>query len=154
MPRQLSEQELDAIVAIVAEHPAGVSARLIRSRLPRAMAPRMLQRRLALLIEQDRLIPDEASKSRRYRLPVKSTASGHGIATSATLSAQTIEASIPLSSESDVIKALVRAPLHQRHPVGYQRSLLDNYLPNDTLPTCRASRTSTSGSPVSQRIFR
>lgn len=149
MPRQISEQELDAIVAIVAEHPAGVSARLIRSRLPRAMAPRMLQRRLALLIEQDRLIPEGASKSRRYRLPVKSTASGHGIASSAALSAQTIEASIPLSSESDVIKALLRAPLHQRHPVGYQRGLLDNYLPNDTfyLPAATRQRLLEAGRP-------
>ena len=70
MPKRIPEQELDAILAVVAAHPEGVRVSTIREGLPYQMPPRMLQRRLALLAEQRRLIAEGRGKGRRYRAPV------------------------------------------------------------------------------------
>lgn len=70
MPKKIPEQELEAILAIVADHPDGVQVRVIRDGLEFDLPPRMLQRRLALLIEQKRLVAEGRGKGRRYRLPV------------------------------------------------------------------------------------
>jgi uncharacterized protein len=51
----------------VAAHPEGVQVSTIREGLPYELPPRMLQRRLALLIEQKRLIAEGRAKGRRYR---------------------------------------------------------------------------------------
>ena len=49
----------------------GVICRIaIREGLPYQLSPRMLQRRLALLAEQRRLIAEGQGKGRRYRAPV------------------------------------------------------------------------------------
>ena len=39
---------------------------------------------------------------------------------------------IPVSHEGEGIKQAVRAPIQERHPVGYNRAFLDSYRPNDT----------------------
>ena len=54
MPKKIPEQELEAILTIVADHPDGVQVRVIRDGLEFDLPPRMLQRRLALLVEQKR----------------------------------------------------------------------------------------------------
>ncbi len=56
MPKRIPEQELNAILTVVAAYSEGVPVRTIREGLPYELPPRMLQRRLALLVEQKRLV--------------------------------------------------------------------------------------------------
>ena len=133
MPKQIPEQEFESILAIVAGHPDGVPVRIIRGGLAYEMPPRMLQRRLALLVEQGRLVAEGRGKGRRYRLPRDSivlraepgqlTIQGHP--------AQ-VEVYPAVSPEAEAIKQAVRAPIQNRQPVGYQRAFLDDYRPNVT----------------------
>lgn len=136
MPKRIPEQELDAILAVVAAHPEGVPVGTLREGLPYALPPRTLQRRLARLVEQKRLIAEGDGKGRRYRTPVSITGAGNLIAGSATVEARG-EVYVPPSSEGQEIKRAVRAPIQSRQPVGYQRAFLEEYRPNITyyLPT-------------------
>lgn len=148
MPKRVPQQELDAILAVVAAHPEGVSVSTIRAGLPSDMPTRTLQRRLALLVEQKRLIAEGERKGRRYRVPVTITGQGHLVADSATVAARG-EVYVPISPEAEAIKQAVRAPLQNRSPVGYQRAFLDDYRPNETwyLPAATRQRLLEMGRP-------
>lgn len=130
MPKRISEQELDAIVAFVAARPEGVRIGDILEGLPAKLEKRTLQRRLALLVEYKRLIAEGQGKSCRYRVAV--VAAGGSIANVRVQAQGRGEAYIPLSPASADIKQAIRAPLQNRQPVGYQREFLDDYQPNQT----------------------
>ena len=137
MPKRIPEEELNAILAVVAEHPEGVKVRAIREGLPYALPPRTLQRRLALLTEQQRLVAHGRGKGRQYRVPVTKTRSGAlvsgGVPVTATAVAEPRGGIyVPLSPEAEAIRQAVRAPIQQRQPVGYQRGFLEDYRPNET----------------------
>ena len=131
MPKRIPEQELDAILTVVAAHPEGVQVSAIREGLPYELPPRMLQRRLALLVEQKRLIAEGQRKGRRHRVPVTITGKGNLVAGSAIVEARG-EVYVPLSPEAEAVKQAIRAPIQKRQPVGYQRAFLDDYRPNVT----------------------
>ena len=131
MPKRIPEQELDAILTVVAAHPEGVQVSAIREGLPYELPPRMLQRRLALLAEQKRLIAAGQRKGRRYRVPVTITGKGNLVAGSAIVEAHG-EVYVPISPEAEAVKQAIRAPIQKRQPVGYQRAFLDDYRPNVT----------------------
>ena len=42
------------------------------------------------------------------------------------------EGTVPISPEAEAVKRAIRAPIHQRQPVGYRRDFLDDYRPNET----------------------
>ena len=131
MPKKIPDQELNAILAIVAAHPDGVQVRTIRHGLGFELPPRMLQRRLVLLIAQKRLLAEGSGKGRRYRLPsygaiIRPEAAQLTITGYPTR----IEVYPAISQEAETIKQAVRAPIQQRQPVGYQRAFLDDYRPN------------------------
>lgn len=148
MPKRVPEQELDAILAVVATHPEGVPVGTIREGLPYELPPRMLQRRLALLVEQKRLIAEGRGKGRRYRAPATITASANLTLPSVTVEARG-EPYVPVSPEGQESKNAVRAPIQDRRPVGYQRAFLDNYRPNETwyLPAATRQRLLEMGRP-------
>lgn len=148
MPKRVPEQELAAILAVVAAHPEGVKVGAIREGLPNELPPRMLQRRLALLVEQKRLIALGRGKGRRYRAPAAITGEGRLIAGSATVDGRA-EVYVPISPEAEAIKRAVRAPIQQRQPVGYRREFLDDYRPNLThyLPAATRQRLLEMGRP-------
>ena len=133
MPKKIPEQELEAIIEIVAAHPDGVQVKTIRDGLDIDLPPRMLQRRLALLVGQNRLIAEGRGRGRRYRLssgnvivspaPGKLAIKGH---------ASQVEVYPPISAEAKTIKESVREPIQHRNPVGYKRAFLDGYRPNET----------------------
>ena len=131
MPKRIPEQELDAILAIVASHRKGVTVSAIRERLPYELPARTLQRRLALLVEQKRLIAEGQRKGRSYRLPVAPTVKGSAVAGSPIAEARG-EVYVPISPEAEAVKQAIRAPVQKRQPVGYQRAFLDDYQPNVT----------------------
>lgn len=131
MPKRIPKEELDAILAVVAEHPEGVNVRAIREGLPYALSPRTLQRRLALLAEQQRLVALGRGKGRRYRVPITITGEGTPAAGGTTVKGRG-EPYLPISPEARAIRQAVRAPSQERQPVGYQRDFLDDYRPNET----------------------
>ena len=131
MPKRIPEQELDAILTVVAAHPDGVRVNTIREGLPYQLPPRMLQRRLALLAEQRRLIAEGQGKGRRYRAPVTLASEGSSVAGSPVAEARG-EVYVPISPEAEAVKQAIRAPIQKRQPVGYQRAFLDDYRPNVT----------------------
>ena len=135
MPKRIPEQELDAILTVVAAHPDGVPVSAIRAGLPYELPPRMLQRRLALLVDQNRLIAEGQRKGRRYR-PITDAGQVRSVAGS-TIAEVRSEVYVPTSPEAAAIKQVIRAPIQRRQPVGYRRSFLDDYQPNVTyyLPT-------------------
>ena len=131
MPKQIPEQELDAILTVVAAHPEGVRVSAIRERLPYQLPPRTLQRRFALLVERKRLIAEGQRKGRRYRVPATTTGKGNLVAGSPAGEALG-EVYVPISPEAEAVKRAIRAPIQERQPVGYQRAFLDDYRPNVT----------------------
>ena len=131
MPKRISPRELDAILAAVAGHPEGVPVGVIREGLPYELPPRMLQRRLALLVEQKRLIAEGRAKGRRYRIPIAMGGQGRAVAESPVAEAHG-EIPVPLSPEAEAVKRAIRAPIPRRRPVGYHRTFLDDYQPNVT----------------------
>lgn len=130
MPKQIPKDQLEAILAIVAAHPEGVQAGTIHEALEPKLPPRMLQRRLALLVEQKRLIAEGRGRGRWYRLP--------GIAGVARVTEEDDkplavgEVYPPISPDGAAIKQAVRESIQNRRPVGYNRAFLDAYRPNET----------------------
>ena len=148
MPKRIPEQELDAILTVVAAHPEGVQVSAIREGLPYELPPRMLQRRLALLAEQKRLIAEGQRRGRRYRVPVTITGKGDPVADRAIVEAVG-EVYVPLSPAAEAVRQAIRAPIQKRQPVGYQRAFLDDYRPNVTyyLPAQTRQRLLDMGRP-------
>jgi Fic family protein len=132
MPKRVPQQELDAILTAVAAHPEGVQVSAIRDGLPYDLPPRMLQRRLARLVEQKQLIAEGQGKGRRYRAPGTITGTGTFRAALNATSEGRGEIYVPITPEAESIKRAVRAPIQDRRPVGYQRNFLDDYRPNVT----------------------
>ncbi|MBP6422394.1 MAG: hypothetical protein KA271_05825, partial [Propionivibrio sp.] len=129
MPKQIPENELDAIVAVVSAQPEAVPVSVILRELPPELEKRTLQRRLALLVEHKRLIAEGEGKGRRYRAPIAITGAGSRIVGNATVEARG-EVYVPLSPEGEEIRRAVRAPIQNRQPVGYRRHFLEDYRPN------------------------
>ncbi|MBK5968900.1 Fic/DOC family protein [Thiorhodovibrio litoralis] len=134
MPKKIPAEELNAILALVGNHhPNPVQVRTIRDGLADELPPRMLQRRLALLVDQRRLTAEGRGKGRRYRLPpnhfVMQARPGQF-----EISGQAVGLEIypPVSPEALAIKEAVRAPIQHRQPVSYQRAFLERYRPNQT----------------------
>jgi len=68
MPRSVPTTELDAICEAVARFPTGASVEDVRAALDVELPRRTLQRRLALLAEQGRVVSEGAGRGCRYRL--------------------------------------------------------------------------------------
>lgn len=102
---------------------------------------RTLQRVLAGLIDQGRIVRVGRGRASRYHLgsqvaPHEGEASIH---VSATVSAEA-HVDIPLSPVAREIEAHVRQPIQKRQPVGYHREFLDTYRPNETFYLTQAVR--------------
>jgi hypothetical protein len=148
MPKRIPEQELDAILTVVAVHSEGVQVSTIHEGLPYELPPRTLQRRLALLVEQKRLVAEGRGKGRRYRTPAVVTGAVQ-ISEGGDRLGMRGEVYVPISPESQDIKQAVRTPIQNRQPVGYKRKFLDDYRPNVTwyLPTETRQRLLEVGRP-------
>lgn len=122
MPKEISKEEIDELIELLAKFPDGASIQDILN-MPNMMEMqrRSLQRRLAFLIKVGRIIVIGESRARRYKLPQdKNTAETKK------------EYKIPLSTVSENIQKLIIQPIQARTPVGYNRKFLDEYRPNIT----------------------
>lgn len=133
MPKLVSKQEIEKLVALVAPHKEGIgiadlekAAKAVGLDFDR----RTLQRRLAQLVQSKRIVKQGEGRASRYRIaptggelraevpPLQLAAQG--------------ETYIPLSPMGEEVKALVRRPIPERTPVGYNRAFLEGYEPNRT----------------------
>jgi hypothetical protein len=130
MPRQVSQNEIEVILRAVARFPEGGSIEDIRGALSIAFLRRTLQRRLAMLVEQQRLIVEGRTRGSRYRLPII-TGEAHIGEASDSIEAYG-EIYIPITPEGENVKQAVRKPVQHRRPVSYNRTFLDDYRPNVT----------------------
>lgn len=153
MPKQVSKKDLETILNAVARFPEGASIEDIRGALGGKIPRRTLQRRLALLVEQNRLKVEGRARGSRYRLP-PTTAEARGIAVGSSTVEAHGEVYVPISPEAEVIKKQVRKPIQDRAPVGYNREFLDAYLPNETFYLPKETRKrllELGGSPDGER---
>ena len=131
MPKVPHEIELERLLGLIPENPAGISIDAIAQRLGDGLQRRTLQRRLALLVAQGQLRMLGAGRSVRYsRLP---TAAGVSAPKNPELKDEAAnEAYVPTSPGGAEIKAYVRQPRTARPPVGYRLQFLEQYHPNHT----------------------
>jgi len=118
--RPIPEANLQAIEAAVAQFPDGASAAQITGALAEPGARRTLQYRLRALVDAGRLRLTGDGRAARYH---------HGDEIIAPPDPADI---VPISPEGSAVLAYVRQPVAVRQPVGYERSFLDRYRPNET----------------------
>jgi len=130
MPKIVPSGELDRILAEVALRPAGIGVDALQAALQNKVARRTLQRRLAELVAQQRLITQGEGRALLYRpAPIKAAAR---LQEEADRLIATADAYVPTSPEGDEIRAYVRRPFAQRRPVAYDIRFLEAYAPNHT----------------------
>jgi hypothetical protein len=130
MPKVVSTVELDRIAEFIARHPEGLGIEGLFHALGGHTPRRTLQRRLSALGKQGRIVAQGEGRAIKYRsAAVTGTA---GVPLSALQGEGTGEVYVPLSTESKMIKAMIRQPMHQRRPVGYAIGFLETYQPNVT----------------------
>lgn len=133
MPKQIPSKEFDAILEAVNKFPDGTSVEDIGEMLENKLSRRTLQRRLAWLVGQKRLVIEGKGRGRRYKVfpgGVEFRAQTGKIVFKSYPAE--VEIYPPISSEGEIIKQNVRAPIQDRKPVGYNRDFLDKYRPNVT----------------------
>lgn len=104
----------------MAQFPDGASAAQITGALAEPGARRTLQYRLRALVDAGRLRLTGDGRAARYH---------HGDEIIAQPGPADI---VPISPEGNAVLAYVRQPVAVRQPVGYERSFLDRYRPNET----------------------
>ena len=151
MPKVVAPQELDQIAELIVQYPDGIGMESLAQALGAGISRRTLQRRLATLIEQKRIISEGEGRAIKYRLaPITGTM--NAVLEPLTMQA-TAEVYVPTSPEGEEIKAYVRQPRQQRKPVSYRNEFLGQYHPNQTayLPeSLRAQLHSLGRSPAEQ----
>lgn len=117
-----TRDNLARLEEIVAGFPEGASAKEILDAYDEARPPqRTLQNWLAQLVKAGHVEKTGGSRSTRYRIAA--------CAESAPSGAKQI---VPLSDEGRTVLEYVRQPIAARKPVGYDRSFLERYRPNET----------------------
>lgn len=131
MPKKLALDLSERIAAEVARHPDGVSTSDLIEAFEAEASPRSLARLLKRLSQQQRIRVEGKARATRYRPPAAIVGGGAIAAGHATVRGVG-EVYLPMSGESPMLREWVRRPLTQRRPVGYDRTLLENYRPNET----------------------
>ncbi len=129
MPKRVTNQELEAIAHLLAGHPAGLSVSDL-AHGSNAPARRTLQRRLAALVASGRLLRNGVRRATRYSL--KPAVGAPHFAREPEPETPTGDVQVPLFPAAAELRALVRRPVAQRMPVGYDVAFLDRYAPNRT----------------------
>jgi hypothetical protein len=117
MSKPVPEKRLDEIVAAVKAHPNGANFLDVAMELQPIPRVRNLQRWMATLVRQGRILREGKTRSVRFKVP-----------------ATTATNDLPYfaSPEGGGIWRLVRQPLATRAPADYRRITLDRYRPNET----------------------
>jgi len=123
--------ELDEIAALLRHHKAGLGiAEMGKACKTEGLdfGRRTLQRRLVDLVKANRVLKEGEGRASRY-LPAPMTGDGR-VAIDPVQAVGRGEITIPLSPQGAEVKDLVRQPIIERKPVGYNRAFLESYEPN------------------------
>ena len=134
MTKDIADKELSLIEQCIAGHPEGIGVSGLEAELSRhglAMQRRTLLRRLAVLHDMGRIAPAGEKKGRIYQ-PAERVLQIHDSTISILSDQVTLEPYVPLSPQSEEIRAYVRQSRQMRTPVGYKQSFLEAYYPNET----------------------
>jgi len=126
MPKQIMQNEFDAIIDIVARFPDSASLGKIIDNLQIPISRRSVQHRLMFLVKNNSLYSEGNARGRVYKIPLKEKKDTQG-----QFEVYSIHA-IALSPEAEDIQQLVNRPVQARTPVGYNIQFLDEYRPNVT----------------------
>lgn len=130
MPRPTLSEELNKLAELVAAAaPSGVGSEALLQQLGGSYQRRTLQRRLALLVDQQRIEVRGEGRATRYHPRSEPAESSQPAPTGA---AATNADYVSTSAEGAEIRAAVSQPRHLRKPVGYQLDFLSQYHPNHT----------------------
>jgi len=142
MSRIIAAEELELIERIISEHPEGIRISDIEQSLARHLPGinrRTLQRRLKRLQEDRRIITKGKSIALVYKpAPIGITSDSAMIKVASDVAQE--EPHIPVSKEGAIIRDLIRQPLPQRKPTGYQHSFLEEYEPGVTFYLSKSLR--------------
>lgn len=132
MPKIVPSEELDRIEMLIAQHPEGIGAKDIAEKLDFEIKGRTLQRRLATLIAEQRIVSEGDGRALKYKMARASQ--GRGVVSPVhDANRQNLEeVYIPISPEGEEIRSFIRQPRTQRTPVSYQPDFLGQYYPNNT----------------------
>ena len=125
MPKKLAADLRPEVEAYISRHPTGISASEIAASFQRQASPRTIGRVLKDLVRKSRIRMQGVRRGVRY-LPA--TAQVQPTPPAPDLQ----EVYVPLSGDAPKLREWVRRPITLRRPVGYDRTLLDNYRPNET----------------------
>ena len=133
MAKRLPVDLLEQVQAALRDHPAGLALRELEARLTGVASRRSLQRKLNGWQRKGLVRAVGIRRGHRYLLasplgPVVATAVASA---KATLSA-TDDDGVPLSTAGSELRAMVKRPMADRAPIGYQREFLDGYTPGVT----------------------
>ena len=127
MPKKVSKSELTSVLKVLAEVARPASLEEVAGKLGKPFARRTLQRRLAALVAEGRLVAQGSGSGTRYHLP-----GAAGAVKTAPPAAVDIDFRVEWSGAAQEIKQLVGQPASRRKPAGYNRSFLESYQPNVT----------------------
>ena len=141
MPKIVMPDETQVVADVIASQVAGIGLErllpAVQSRLP-DMTRRTLQRRLALLLDQERIVRDGQKRGVRYR--VAGNPRAVNLLMQGTALYRRDESTIPISEGGAAVRDSVQRPRHQRTPVGYKIEFLERYRPNDSYYLAAALR--------------
>lgn len=130
MPKLPPPQQLDPIVDLIGQHPESIGIDALAQILGATIKRRTLQRRLAALVEQERILQVGVGRAIKYRIaPITGK---KNVVRELSTKQMTGEVYIPSSPEGAEIKVYVRQPRQLRKPVSYQNGFLEQYHPNQT----------------------
>lgn len=145
------------VIQLIAQSPDGLGMDALCGTFA-ALPRRTLQRHMATLVREQRVVLEGKGRGARYLAPANPPVRA-SVAPFAHLSVQEPGADyptdtyVPTSPEGEAIKAYVRQPRHLRKPVGYQQAFLEAYVPNVTAylpPELRAQLHTLGQSPAAQ----
>lgn len=132
MAKRIPKDVLRAIRDAVWKNPAGLSVRQISDVLAKPPPRRTLQYHLKFLVDSGQLALEGTGRGAHYRIPKREfrPLAENYEAPRATSSVR-LAAAPSLSRAALEVWDYVRQPLEQRRPVGYKRTFLDLYRPNE-----------------------
>ncbi|WP_310566581.1 Fic family protein [Hydrogenophaga sp.] len=151
MSRVTPTQELDRLVELIASAPGGVGIEAIEQQLGTPLHRRTLQRRLAVLVAQQRI--DMLGERRTARYHRRAAPADRAAEPEHTWRTAPAQDDLPVSAAGAEIRDHVTQPRHLRSPVGYRQSFLEQYHPNHTAylpPALREQLHAMGRSPAQQ----
>src|SRR6266850_7241192 len=135
MPKRLPADLLERVKSALGRHPEGLTLADLQGLLEGSASRRSLQRRLDQWLRRRAIRAEGERRGRRYFNAAPSDSKVFTPPTGSLTIASTspaVQESVPLSTAGRDIQALVRRPMADRSPIGYQRAFLERYIPNES----------------------